>query len=92
MYLYIDESTFNKHNEDYYGVGLFVSEKEIDIEIINEALVNLKNDPDIENDNTKKMDSNTLARNFFHSADDSKNAHSHLCRAINKYAQGFFSF
>lgn len=92
MYIYIDESTFVKNGEEYHGVGLFVTKEKIQEEIIDQSLNKLKNDPDIYNEKTKPMDMDTINRGYFHSADDSKNAHSHLCRTISENLNGIFKY
>lgn len=89
MYLYIDESIFNINDSDFYAVGLLATETEIGRDVVDEALFNLSKDPEIHGD-TEKMDMDTLGRGYFHSADDSKNAHSHLCTSIVKYVRGTF--
>lgn len=82
LYLYIDESVFLHDDKEFYSVGMLALEQEPNPELIEEALIHLKNDPDINKEKTKKMDANTLSRGFFHATDDSMNAHSHFCKAI----------
>jgi hypothetical protein len=52
----------------------------------------LSNDPDIARGNFKKQDARTLVRKYFHACDDSKNAHSWICRAINENLSGEFRY
>ena len=82
--LFYDETATEK--QDLVGYGcLSADEKTADI-VINEALQNLKNDPDFDD-----KDKTTLARGYFHACDDSKNAHSHLCNSIRKNLKGNFT-
>jgi len=76
-YIYVDESEFATP-KNCIGVGGIVSDSHIDEKIIERALTNLKNDPDIQSEETKELDSRTLKRKYFHASEDSKNAHSHI--------------
>lgn len=89
-YLYLDESVFSEPHS-YTGYGALLTEKEINNKIINKALENLKNDEDRFEEINRKKDDRTLKREYFHAADDSKNAHSHLCDQINKNIKASFS-
>ncbi|WP_277960741.1 DUF3800 domain-containing protein [Pseudomonas sp. RIT-To-2] len=88
MFVYLDETEFGEGA--FSGYASLITEKRIDREIIEEALENLRKDPDRFLEPQKAMDDRTLERGFFHAADDSKNAHSHLCNAINKHIKGNF--
>lgn len=90
MYVYLDETTFGKDDE-YSGYACLITNSRIEEAVIIEALNNLQKDPDINKEKFKKSDSRTLERKFFHAADDSQNAHSHLCNSINKNIVGKFS-
>lgn len=92
MYIYVDETIFSKNGTEYYGVGAFITDKKITNKIICSALETLRNDSDINLPETKQMDYRTLERRFFHAADDSKNAHSHLCRVIKQEINGEFRY
>ncbi len=91
IYAYADETIFildNLTNQTALGCGIFISDTEIKQGLIREALYNLKSDPEFQT----KLDGRTIKRKFFHASDDSKNAHSHLCVAINKHLKGVFDF
>lgn len=92
MYLYIDETIFEIDGKKYYGVGALLTKNEIENSIIENALNNLSKDPDINFKENKKNDYKTLNRQYFHAAEDSKNAHSHLCREISKSIDGNFYY
>lgn len=89
MYVYLDETTFGE-NDDYSGYASFITQSRIDKIVIEEALNDLKADPDIINEKYKNQDLRTLDREYFHAADDSQNGHSHLCYSINKNVIGKF--
>ena len=89
MYVYLDETTFGKNGE-YSGYASFIASKRIDNELTNEAIDALSNDPDIKKEEYKYQDDRTLKRKYFHASDDSQNAHSHLCNAVNSYVTGKF--
>lgn len=88
MYVYLDETEFGEGK--YSGYASLITEKRIGQEVIDDALKNLEDDPDRFQEPQKTMDDRTLARGYFHAADDSKNAHSHLCNSINKHVLGNF--
>ncbi len=92
MYLYIDETIFEINGKKYYGVGALLTKSKIENNIIENALKNLSKDPDINIKENKKNDYETLNRQYFHAAEDSKNAHSHLCREISKSIDGNFYY
>jgi hypothetical protein len=89
MHLYLDETTFGTSGE-FLGYASFLTEKPIEIGLIETALTNLESDPARHLDQFKDQDSRTLERRYFHAADDSQNAHSHLCKAINEQVKGEF--
>lgn len=88
MYVYLDETEFGEG--EFSGYGSLITEERIGQEVIDEALENLRADEDRFLKGQKTMDDRTLERGYFHAADDSKNAHSHLCNAINKHVTGNF--
>jgi hypothetical protein len=90
MHVYLDETTFGEHDE-YTGYASLITESRIDNSVIEEALSNLNEDPDIAKEKSKNLDNKTLARRYFHAADDSQNGHSHLCSSINRNIVGEFS-
>jgi hypothetical protein len=90
IYAYVDETEFLYHKLDdnsFIGNGILVTETPIGKLIIDEALYNLKIDPD-KND----RDIKTLQSGYFHASGDTKNAHSHLCNSINKHIKGVFRY
>jgi len=87
--VYLDESEFNSPNQ-HIAYGSLVCNQPIESSVIQEALNNLQKDPDRLKIPAKKMDDRTLKRGYFHASDDSKNAHSHLCRSICKHVSGYF--
>jgi len=86
----LDETTFG-NNGQYSGYGCLITDHRIGREVIDEALKRLNEDPDRNEDAFRNQDSRTLDRGYFHAADDSKNAHSHLCVVINEHVIGSFS-
>ncbi len=89
MFVYLDETTFGDKNQ-FCGYGSLICKSPVQNKIILEALKNLELDPDSKKSAFIKSDVRTLNRKFFHAADDSQNAHSHLCTAINKHTKGEF--
>lgn len=87
-YLYLDETEFIASK--LIGYGVLATDELISDLIIDEALTKLKNDPDINDIITKKIDLLTISNRFFHASSDSKNAHSHICNSINKNLIGVF--
>jgi len=87
---FLDETIFGENN-NYIGYGLIIAENNYKT-IVNEALYNLENDPDIKKPNFKKKDERTLQENYFHASEDSDNAHSSLSNSINKYLKGNFYY
>ena len=78
LHVYIDESgTPGLADKEDFLLGAFLTEKPISQSIIDLAIRELKNDPDI-----TEQDNDMLLRGFFHSSEDSKNAHSAICRQI----------
>ncbi|MFZ4589705.1 MAG: DUF3800 domain-containing protein [Ignavibacteria bacterium] len=86
-YIYLDET----QTEKYIGYGAFTTDFEIENEVIDIALENLKCDPDISKEVTSRYDNETIKRGYFHASDDSKNSHSHLCKQINEKLNGVFT-
>ncbi|WP_349987432.1 hypothetical protein ABMQ39_06585 [Pseudomonas alloputida] len=89
MFVYLDETEFGEGQ--FSGYACLVTPERIGQVVIDEALDKLRNDPDRFLPDQKPMDDRTLERSFFHAADDSKNAHSHLCRAICSHVKGDFN-
>lgn len=88
MFVYLDETEFG--DGKFSGYACLITPLRIQRNVIDEALENLRNDPDRFAARQQPMDDRTLERQFFHAADDSKNAHSHLCRAIYDHVKGDF--
>lgn len=88
MFVYLDETEFGEGA--FSGYASLITEERIGQHVIEEALENLRIDTDRFLMPQKAMDDRTLERGYFHAADDSKNAHSHLCNAINKHIVGNF--
>lgn len=90
LYAYADETEFKRSEIDLMtivGTGIFISDIEIDHTFIHEAMNELQNDEEKCNN-----DILTLRRGYFHASEDSKNAHSYICRAINKNLSGCFRY
>lgn len=95
MIIYADDTTFSKernHGEEFIGVGCLLLGDDISQVIIDTAMNNLRNDPDIHEAKNKIRDNRTLQNGYFHAADDSPNAHSWLCTAINQDLCGNFQY
>lgn len=92
LYVYLDETEFPRGKSNFIGCGFFYLDNPIPDIVIKEALEYLKNDPDIYHDVFKAKDTKTIKRGFFHASEDSKNAHSHICRSIVKNMRGNFEY
>lgn len=93
IHIYVDETAFfDADGQQCYGTGALVVDRPIDRSVITEALEALQQDPDIHLAATSQIDAETLRRGFFHASEDSKNAHSHLVRAINRTFRGQFHY
>jgi hypothetical protein len=91
IYAYADETIFTintETNEVALGCGILISKIEITENLINEAMTNLANDAEFDTRNDKR----TIEYKYFHSSEDSKNGHSHFCKAINKHVKGIFDY
>lgn len=88
-YIYSDESMFPESGE-YVATGMLISDAEIESELIQRGIQSLKQDPDRHDLKFKTKDDRTLLRGYFHASEDSPNAHSHLCDAINSGINGAF--
>lgn len=89
-YGYSDETEFMQSATDVLptiGSGLLVINKPVTESIIKEALNELDKDSD-----KNEIDLKTLSRGYFHASEDSKNAHSHLCKSIVKNLTGYFRY
>ena len=91
-YVYVDECSYSFSGEEYIGTGILVSDLPIGDEIIDRALENLRNDPDISSaaDCVKKMNDATLEHGYFHACEDSKDAHSHFLNEVNAVQKNQF--
>lgn len=90
MIIYCDDTVFyenGSYGPEKVGIGCLLLKEDNSNQIIQEGLDNLRNDTEI-----NKQDRRTLAKNYFHASDDSDNAHSHLCNAINKHLSGEFHY
>lgn len=88
MFVYLDET--ESGNGEFSGYASLISKERINRDVIDDALANLEKDEDRYKPGQKQLDDRTLDRGYFHAADDSKNAHSHFCTAINKHVIGDF--
>jgi len=89
MIVYLDESKSGDHS--FIGYGCLIAHEGMADAIIGAALERLNQDPDTKDPRCSEMDKRTLSRRLFHAADDSKNAHSHLCTEINRQLRGDFA-
>ncbi|HMH21534.1 MAG TPA: hypothetical protein VK563_07155 [Puia sp.] len=90
IFSYADETEFRKSgttSSAMVGCGLFLSEKELGQNIIDEALLNLSKDS-----RRNKNDQRTLNRGYFHASEDSNTSHKHLCESIKKHVSGTFHY
>lgn len=82
-WVYVDESqapcAAGAADGQPFWIGSLITQHPIDQALIAGALDCLKTDPDAVG---VTQDATTLARGFFHASEDSKNAHSWLCRAL----------
>jgi hypothetical protein len=96
MIIYVDETNYyenRNHGREFVGIGvLLVEDDAISSEIISDALSALQNDPERSAPDTRKRDSRTLKRGYFHASEDSKNAHSWLCRKISAKLKGEYKY
>jgi hypothetical protein len=88
LYAYCDETAFESPMGQTYGTGILLTEEPISSAIIDRAMAALRVDP--EKDDVR--DDRTIARGYFHASEDSKNAHSPLCRAITSELEGLFIY
>ncbi len=90
IFAYADETEFRRlgmSSNSMVGCGLFISEKELGQNIIDEALFCLSTDP-----RKDKNDLRTLNRGYFHASEDSHTGHKYLCESIKKYVSGTFHY
>ena len=89
VFAYADETEFTlaETSSSVIGSGIIITEKEVSQSVINEAMKALGDDWEKD-----KSDLETLKNGYFHASSDSKNAHSHLCKAINNNLEGFFKY
>lgn len=95
MKIYADDTTFfeNRDNgQEFTGIGCLILDSDNTSEIVTDALQALSTDPDINKQENKKQDLRTLTNGYFHACDDSPNAHSHLCTAINNKLNANFQY
>lgn len=91
IYAYADETIFDiapTAGIHALGYGIFISKTPITQDVIQEAIEELRNDPDFD----KRKDGITVSNGYFHASDDSANAHSHFCNAIRRNVKGIFEF
>lgn len=69
------------------GIGCLLMDEDSCERIVAEALGNLEADSDL-----NKYDRRLLQRGYFHASEDSKNAHSWLCRSIHDHLDGEFNY
>lgn len=86
LFAYFDETAFDDARA--YGYGMLLTEEPVQAVVIDGALADLQGDPDFD----AKHDRATLNRAYFHASEDSKNAHSFLCRRIVASVQGEFFY
>lgn len=89
-FIYSDESRFPE-SSDYVATGMLISDSEVGVSLIQSALQELDADPDRHDPKLQAQDERTLHQGYFHASEDSKNAHSHLCKAINTGVNGIFA-
>lgn len=90
-YAYADETIFEiDAAKGIYalGYGVFITRDEIQSSFIKEAMTRLLNDEEFD----LKRDTRTISNGYFHASEDSRNAHSHLCRCIKEKLGGLFAF
>jgi hypothetical protein len=96
MIIYVDETSYSEninHGRDFVGIGVLLAEDDaIPAQIISDALTALRNDPDRNDPSTRDRDFRTLERGYFHASEDSKNAHSWLCREITAKLTGEYKY
>lgn len=96
MLIFVDETTYYENvnsGKQFVGTGILTVADIDSVDItIDEALQNLKSDPDIHLPKTKEFDSRTLKNQYFHACDDSKNGHSAICFSISKNLIGDFHY
>lgn len=82
-WVYVDESqspyATGTDSGQPFSVAALITESPIPASLVDDALAALRSDPDAANN---PHDQATLRRGYFHASEDSKNAHSALCRAI----------
>lgn len=87
-WVYIDESqapyATGVDKGQPFWLGALLVDSPIGSPLISSALEQLRKDPDIVG---SVQDAATLERSYFHASEDSKNAHSWLCRAIRSEIQ-----
>lgn len=88
IYAYSDEAIFYRGDSELVGTGILFTEVPIEKMVIENAINKLKLDTDFD----LKKDKKTIDRFYFHGSEDSKNAHSHLCREIVKQVNGDFVY
>lgn len=81
------QSFFEDESDSTVGSGMFICDEPVQQKLIDEAMEKLRND-----DDKNEQDEETLERGYFHASEDSKNAHSHLCRAIYENLDGEFIY
>lgn len=85
---YVDET--NDDISGLCGAGLLVTTTDVQKNVVEQALLQLQDDPDRARPDRVHQDDATLQRRFFHASADSANAHSHLCTSIRNNVEGLF--
>ncbi len=86
LFAYLDETAFDDARS--FGYGMLLTEEPLQPAIIDTALADLQADPDFH----QRYDRSTITRGYFHASEDSKNAHSLLCRRIVAGVEGEFFY
>ena len=89
-YLYLDETDYSKATP-HIGYGAMATDTLLEDATIIKAMESLKKDPDRLIEPRKSQDDKTIGSGYFHASEDSGNAHSHICDAINADLMGVFS-
>jgi hypothetical protein len=95
LWIYADETNFERKaatGHQTAGYGVLLTTSPISHTVVREALASLAADPDRYKPLHKRQDDATLTNQYFHAADDSQNAHSHLCDSIRKHVSGRFTY
>jgi hypothetical protein len=94
LWIFVDESgdpsvLAKMGDSQFFHVGMVTLLSCPGQHLVDSAIADLRNDPDALKN---KKDQKCLVRGYFHASVDSKNAHSHWCRAINSLSPLDFEF